>query len=266
MQGRIEVFYIHKRGRKCVEESEDAFASSVPLNARGRFSGGGYYASAYFNEERFRLAISDGVSLKSYESKHWAELLVEHFVSRGISGLPSISRWLQTPQEEWKARVEGIAVIDDYAAVQKQNGAFATLTGVEIEGSRYRIFVVGDSHAAHARGTKVHRVFPEALERSNAAATLASVDAAYNQEIEEHLASRPENFFTEGVFTSGDTLFLMTDALSYCFLENPNVRLFKEMGAWKALFRKSFWQYREENLKKGRLADDDITLLRVSFK
>ncbi|GHV47071.1 hypothetical protein FACS1894204_09950 [Synergistales bacterium] len=266
MQVKIEAFFIHKTDRGGVDESEDAFASSEPLNSYVQFRGGGRYSCARFAGERLRLAVSDGISVNSYETGYWAESLAGHFVAQGFFELERLSCWVKIAQEQWKGHIAEIEPVDIFEREQKLNGAAATLLGVEIEDYRYRIFAVGDSYAVHVRGDEIIQIFPKAMERSNAQMVLSSSDLAYNGKIEEKLSLCPEDFFASGLIFPGDAIFLMTDALAYNFLAAPNVCLFRTMGAKKMVFRKSFWQYREGCLKKGCLTDDDITMLRASFK
>jgi hypothetical protein len=265
MMGTIEAFCLRKMDRREGEESEDAIASSVPFVSVRGFRGGKWHYFTRFEGNHLRLAVSDGISVNSYETRYWANSLVEHFAAQGMAKQARLSEWLEAAQEHWKIYTDGIEPIDSFEARQKLQGAGATLLGVEIEDSRYRIFGVGDSYAFHIRKNEIHKVFPKVAERADFAIVLTSSDLEYNGKVEKMLSEQPEDFFAEDVLLKGDVLFLMTDALAYGFLAKPDARLFQKMGARRSIFGKSFWQYCQESLKQGHLIDDDLTFMRVSF-
>lgn len=203
----------------------------------------------------FQCAVADGATETSF-SALWAAILV-HSYCRGWRTGRDLKVELPKLQTDWQEQV-GRKPLPWFAEQKALQGAFASLLGLTIRADGlWETLAVGDSCLFHVRGAEVLRAFPleNAAEFSSRPILLSSNTAA-NGVVAEHLAC------AVGSWVSGDSFYLMTDALAHWFLSRleqgdslrplpPQVEA-HEFAAWIADLRAS-----------GQLRNDDITLLRV---
>src|SRR5437879_1758144 len=108
-------FHLPKRGHS-PKEYEDAFAGD--LNA-GRF------------------AVADGASESSFASA-WAQILVRAYVSKPGPW----PKWLPAARKRWRSRLNQVD-LPWYAQTKLEEGAYAALLGVHIEGKTWHAEAVG---------------------------------------------------------------------------------------------------------------------------
>lgn len=235
-----QALWCPKRGHT-PEEYEDAFAADEPA---GRF------------------AVADGASESSFAGL-WARLLVGHAV-RSEAGAWQREDWLQEPQEQWSADVDG-RPLPWYAEAKREQGAYATLLMLTLrppagaESGRWHALAVGDSCLFRLRKGRLRMAFPWE----------ESVAFDRNPDLLGARPGAPAVVWQQahGKCRPGDHYLLMTDALAYWFL------LQSESGnrPWEAVARvldgpapdAAFPAWVEDLRDHGGLPNDDVTLLSI---
>ncbi len=204
-----------------------------------------------------RFAVADGASECAF-APLWARLLTAAFVAAARPG--DVAAWLGEPRRLWRDEV-GELVLPWYGEAKREEGAFATLIGLELcpaSGDRpaaWTAVAVGDSCLIRVRQRQV-RAFPvsRAEDFGDRPALLASRGGP-----------APEVWRCAGTFRDGDRLLLMTDALAQWFLAEweggglPWEELDLLVGAPEGLFAAWVAGLRS----RGALRDDDVTLLSI---
>ena len=155
-----------------------------------------------------RFAIADGASESAFADS-WARILVESYVL--FPG--SWSDWLPAARDRWMAEV-GDRELPWYAETKVQEGAYAAMLGIAFKGRRWRATAVGDCCVFQVRGQGLLRGFPirDARQFDNRPSLVGSQKRQAGE-------PRARRIHANGALQSGDTVFLMTDALAQWFLK-----------------------------------------------
>jgi len=243
-----KAFWLPKAGNT-EAEYEDAFLPRHPEQRRLR---------------SFRCAVADGATETSF-SGMWAKQLVRAFCSCTpdaliLTALPALQqRWLTTVQRR---------PLPWYAEEKVRSGAFAALLGLVLVDStepggpgQWRATALGDSCLVHMRNETILARFPvqDAASFTNQPHLLSS-NPSYNERAAKHLVTTGDGW------CSGDTFYLMTDALAHWFLSEA------EAGRqpWAVLRdldtkdqSKPFADFVADLRQTKSMRNDDVTLLRV---
>lgn len=209
-----------------------------------------------------RLAVSDGAS-ESFDSKTWADLLVDKFVKS-----PEInSDWLSEVVRQYNECYDLKTLSwSKFAAFER--GSFATILGVEAfpEHSSFDVLSVGDSLAVLLSDSKMVDSFPykEAQQFKNRP-ELFCTNSSHNSFIFE------ADFFTRHQKTwdlkklNNPVLLCMTDALGEWALKMAE----DDSPQWETLLSiKDISQLQDiVQAERGhrRMRVDDVTLVSISF-
>ncbi len=237
-------FCLARRGSR-PEECDDACAANHPL---GRF------------------AVADGAA-GSVFARSWAQWLVQQYVASSDTEIDAWIGRLPKVQEEWAAQFRG-RELPWYAEVKLQQGAFATLLGLNVKdfpglACQWHAWAVGDSCLFHTRGGKLLKSFP--VEQSgrfnNSPALLGSKTPS------EEIQRRSVTIHGSGV--PNDRLWLMTDSLAqWCLAEHESARCpWTEMEeCLSASANEEPFSSWIEGLRDRRgLRNDDVTLMAIRF-
>lgn len=230
--------------------------------------------SAAARWDRLRLAVADGATEGSY-SRQWAELLARSYC-RARGSEPgcvyehAVSEWRRWLGEYVAARAAAGRPLQWFEEAKLDSGAFSTLLGVSLQAHRHEAsrggwwsaLAVGDSCLFHLRGDRLLRAFP--IRRSADFGIMPDLVATRaGGELQFDRAARR----TQGLWQSGDTLFLATDALSAWFLGSA-----ESGGApWRALrglgteSQPPFEEWLAGLRGDGAVRNDDVTLTRVEL-
>jgi hypothetical protein len=231
-------FALEKDGHD-VSEYEDAFAAAPDA---GRF------------------AVADGASESSYAGE-WARLLVEAFVADPVRR-DGWADWLAPVREAWLKTI-GQGELTWYAAQKREDGAYATFVGLEIDsafretGFPWRAAAVGDACLFQIRGDALLLSFP--VEHSNEFGTRPEL---VNSAPKGRIPS--QDHFLAGRARPGDSFVLATDALANWFLAEV------ESGGrpWEViagLTPEAFPVWVEHLRSERALRNDDVTLVTIEI-
>jgi hypothetical protein len=200
---RYRAFWDAKVGNT-PEEFEDAFWPADPTAT---------------NDGR-RYAVADGATESSY-SRHWAQLLADAY-GAGATKAGKIVARMSELQQEWLAGHRS-AGLPWYASQKLELGAFAALLGVRLtgegEGRRLAAIAAGDCCLVIVRDGAVDLAWPVARSSDFGSnpALLSSVAPSAGQLA--LLVGLPHD---HDRLVTGDTLFLMTDAIAAWFLREAD--------------------------------------------
>ncbi len=251
MRVDFAAFWLHKDGAE-PSQYEDAFAPAC-VDDRPR--------------TRLRCAVADGATESAY-SRIWARQLVSEFASGRLTApdlteLPLLGRRWARSVAQALARNESAAW---YLEPKAADGAFAALIGLELtnvahadDRGAYTAVALGDSCFVQVREDRPLRAFPLGSSAAFSARPIL-------------LPSRPtaaDNFagaisHDAGQWQSGDTFYVMSDALACWFLsvaergERPWRAIDQFARADRSGFRKWIRLQQPTALK-----NDDVTLLRI---
>jgi hypothetical protein len=221
----------------------------------------GEYEDAFAAEPGLgRFAIADGASESSFAGE-WAKELTEGFVADPVQPGGWVE-WLPQIRERWLGAVSR-GELPWYAEQKLEDGAFATLLGLEIEltpksgGYPWRAAAVGDACLFHLRGGGLLSSFP--VEDSTAFGTRP---ALIGSRARNGAASPIGDQWLAGRAKPGDCFLLMTDALAQWFLSAV------EAGVWPwewltELTEETFPEWVANQRSTRALRNDDVTLLVV---
>lgn len=216
----------------------------------------------------FRCAVADGATETSF-SGMWAKQLVRAFCNRNgnpdaliLTALPAMQRrWLTTVQRR---------PLPWYAEEKVRSGAFAALLGLVVDGDaesggpgQWRAIALGDSCLVHMREETILARFPlqNAASFTNRPHLLSS-SPTYNESAAKHLLTTGDGW------CSGDTFYLMTDALAHWFLSEAEAgrqpwTVLRDLDTKDQL--KPFEDLVAEHRRAKSMRNDDVTLLRVEI-
>jgi hypothetical protein len=196
-----------------------------------------------------RYAIADGAT-EGWQAGPWASILAESFAQAAPTPA-EFESWLESCRQHYSQRFPA-KVTAWYAEAKQQQGAFATLLGLELFGTRrgpgWRAMAVGDCCLFRvSSGTVVERWPVEGLAEFGTRPALLGSTGAF-----------PEPVWYAGQAKPGDLFFLLTDALAEW--------LFRQPEAWTVLdaaLNGDFPAWVNELRRTKQLKNDDITALRV---
>lgn len=235
---RWQALYLAKESHR-PEEYEDAFAAD---SAQGRF------------------AVADGASESSFAGR-WATLLVDEFVRTPLQSSLDWPDWLGSVRGQWANETDAQA-LPWYAEAKAELGAFATFLGVLIGDGRWRAVAVGDTCLFQVRRGALVECFP-----LTSAASFGSTPDLVGSRSPSAAVLQQRQVWGRGTWQAGDRLLLMTDALSQWFMqaveegEQPWIDIDAVLAGPDADQR--FVQWLEQLRERGKLRNDDITLLDI---
>lgn len=245
-------FWSPKQGNKD-NEYEDAFSPRKPIEHRATC---------------FHCAVADGATETSY-SGVWAKQLVRHLCKNSPSTAfdPEVFRNLQ---QRWSTIVRK-RPLPWYAEQKIHFGAFATILGLVLYdelgdaplAGNWQAVALGDSCLVQVRNEEVVTCFPLADSAAfNNRPYLLSSNPSHNSRMFDHLHQ------ARGTWRSGDSFYLMTDALACWFIrEVENGRrpwgILRDLGTRDEL--EPFREWVQLLRTQGAMRNDDVTLLRVDL-
>ena len=208
----------------------------------------------------FRCAVADGATEATY-SGMWAEMVVRYlcnikFFKKGAF-TPFSGIQFQKLQKEWFEKVFS-KPLPWFAENKARQGAFATVLGIELHCSNHwRAVAVGDSCLFQVREDKVVIMFP----------IFASINFNNRPSL---LSSNPNSEVVvqsiDGTWQTGDTFYLMTDALACWFIKEIE----KGQKPWHSLQHFSdnskFRNWVELLRDRNEIRNDDVTLMRICIE
>jgi len=210
------------------------------------------------NEEALRFAVADGAT-EAFDAKSWANRLVKSWTSESVD---DFGKWLELQGREQHESWNGLK-LSWYAEAKATQGSFAAFVGVQIEKIDERLHwsavALGDSCLIHGRGDEILLSLP--LSDSNSFTTMPVLAPSSSALLEKALP----NIVTGNDFLEhGDTLWLLSDAVSAWFLNENKNMIFAEFvsllnDSQDEMLMKFFNEQREQN----RIKDDDIAILRL---
>ena len=216
-----------------------------------------------FSEDGRRLALSDGAS-ESFDSKLWADLLVQRFIADPKVRL----EWVASVLAEYSAAHEFKSMSWSKQAAFER-GSFATLIGVEQfeEHDAVEVLAIGDSIALLADGGKLIHGWPfEDPGKFKERPTLLATVAGHNDFIGVggFWTLHGKTFHLEGL--TDPRLICMTDALGEWALKDALAggSGLAELLSIQTEDQLSDLVLRERAEKRMRI--DDSTLLVLSFE
>jgi hypothetical protein len=208
-----------------------------------------------------RAAVADGAT-ESIFAADWAQILVQA-VTRGPITPAALREGIPDWRRAWAARRdEQAATAPWYVQAKADDGAFATLLGLEVHANgRWRAAAVGDCVLFHLRGAQLKRRWPVSAPDAftDRPALLGS-----RPHPEASVPERPRT--TSGEWRRGDAFLMATDAVAAWLLraheqarEQPEASLTPAAArTWSAeAFREAVAAARAD----GTLRNDDSTLL-----
>lgn len=250
MRIRARAHWLPKAGNRC-EDYEDA---CWPEGQLDRAVG------------RFRCAVADGATETSF-SRLWAQLLV-HAWGRGHLGRRDFIARIPVLRRQWLAEVT-TRPLPWYAEEKRQRGAFAAVVGLYLADARrggsnaWHALAVGDACAFQLREGELMASFPlTQADQFGIRPWLLSTKCEQNDDAVDHIRT------VSGSWRTGDTFYLMTDALACWFLSASGSTTDLDMVAAHhdphASTTFSAWICGLRDA--GRLRNDDVTLLRVEVE
>lgn len=247
MHASFRVFWDAKIGSS-PEEYEDAFWPEA--------------AATFARDGRF--AVADGATESSY-SRHWAQLLVGAVGGQGYTRRETLIRHLDELRTEWStAHVNPSQPW--YVAQKLELGAFAALLGVRLiedaRGPRYHAIAAGDCCLVVVRDGAQLRAWPveQSTDFGSNPILLSSVDPAAEQRAFLLHDAMP--------LATGDTLFLMSDALAAWFLREAEAGRvpWATVGAFESGDDEGFRAWVRELREAGAMRNDDVTVALVAIE
>lgn len=257
MQISVEGFWLPKAGNT-KDEYEDALSHKKTQGKLERKSP--------------RFAVADGATESSF-SGLWARLLVNSH-SRGPLAAMNIRHRVEKLGEKWFQEVTKKS-LPWYAERKVQQGAFSTFLGLSLKtnnsvvGGVWTAFAVGDSCLFQVRDSKLVTCFPVgSADQFGYHPLLLSSIPQRNTTIWENL----DKLEKTGNWLSGDTFFMMTDALAHWFLsqverdEQPWLTLsqFTKQSALP-MFSQQFSKWVNDIRDDNDMHNDDVTLLAITM-
>lgn len=229
-------------------------------------------AAAWFDGDlatgrRPRFIVVDGAT-EAYDALRWVQHLVATFTD---AAGPAVTRdalhaWFERVQRMWvnEAPTRFANVIEELTF--REQGSFATFLGCELVGledtaARWEAAALGDTVLFHVRDGRLLAHFPP-----------ISVDefGLSPEGVSTRPAALPQMLdglvFARGELAPGDLLFLATDALAHWMLgelDRDHAALWALLGDLD--HDATFTTLVRDQRARGRLRNDDVTLLRVQL-
>jgi len=212
-----------------------------------------YWPRRAFARSAIRCAVADGATEASF-SGVWARLLVESYrrgaLRTDLAALPLLQR-------RWREHVASKS-LPWYAEEKARLGAFSSLLGITVENGYWQAMAVGDSCLFHVRDGAVLTAFPiEHSDDLSAAPHLISSLPANNKLLTGHLR------IAQGTAETGDTLYVMTDALAGWFLRR--VEDGHPLHELAELHPRTFPAWLDTQRANRSIRNDDTTVIRINI-
>ena len=222
------------------------------------------------------FAVADGATDSAFPTR-WAKALASAFVAAPTVAA-RLEAWLKPLQEAWHKSIPWDA-LPWFSEEKAKTGAFSTLLGLRIAAHRemgaekrrgqtrgpgapatdaFSALAVGDSCLFHIGGNNVRRAFPlTCADKFSQSPLLLGTNPTCNKCV------WPKVRVTSGSLESGDVFLLATDALACWFLAECE----RGNKPWNELIQirgqADFSELISSLRAKGRLRNDDATLLLV---
>lgn len=218
-----------------------------------------------------RCIVMDGAT-EAYDSIRWVGQLVESFLGEDpVGGWPGLTEqdmddWFGLMQQRWLDRAPTTFVNIFEERKFHHDGSFATLLACEIaelRGRRPRLTAValGDAVLFHVRGGRLITQFPPMA----AGDFGLDPDGMFTQP-SQRARMRARLRRIEQVLEVGDRLFLATDSVALWIVRRMAT---DGQALWSTLDEivhpQQFDRLVSEQLERGRMKNDDLTLLRVQI-
>lgn len=233
MRIRVRVFSLVKEGNT-LDEYEDAVGYAL---------------------QKRRFAIADGATESSF-AKPWAQLLVDGFLRKPPSKEP-FWKWVRPLQKEWFQGIKWDS-LKWYAKEKAQTGAFSTLLGLELFGTRnicWRALAIGDSCMFVFRNGALLSSFPvsETREFNNVPTLVPSISSR----------GVPKPKLARGACRKNDLIVIATDAISQWILCSHQSRdaVLEQLLSLHTDY--DFQSLVGELRSNGRIKNDDTTVMLI---
>jgi hypothetical protein len=199
-----------------------------------------------------RATVVDGASDGIFVSE-WADLLAHWFLT-----LPTLDNEftasLSAIRQQW-AEQTSMTPLPWYMQAKRRQGAAGALVGIQFTTERgWLAIAVGDSCLFQMRGNSLITAFPvETADDFNSIPPLLHTDP---QRSGERYARK-----LTGTFHTGDTFYLMSDALAAWFLREWEQGRNPTQWLGETLTKTSFAERIKVLRESGRLRNDDTTLV-----
>lgn len=230
------------------------------------------YEDAYkFNEQAKLFAIADGATEASF-SKEWANLVVDAYVNKEFVSRVAFNDSIHNLQKIWLKEVSK-KPLPWYAEEKLQKGAFCSFLGLQFAKTpsnkmKWQALINGDCCLFQIRGNSLIVALPfNTTEDFNNHPVLLSS--------KPNVDSPPDSLLkvAKGIAETGDTFFLMTDALACWFLKRVNrkpekvIEVMRDEMPDSEKFGRLIVQERNEKTEEQLpwLKNDDVTFLRITI-
>jgi hypothetical protein len=259
-----EPFWIQKLG--CSEaEFEDAFWPEKSVEGP--------------TERRF--AVADGATETSFSSV-WAKQLVRCYCRGKLDPHRGFEETLRGLQTKWN-RVVRRNPLPWYAEEKLQSGTYATLLGLTIHDTvktsssgEWQAIASGDTCLVHMRGERVVTTFP-----ITSSGEFTNQPTLLSTNLNANVSALKEIRMACGRWESGDTFYVMTDALAAWFFrefeagccpwqilrdisDKPSDKKTRSDERFPAL--RSFEDWIQGLRANSSLKNDDVTLYRIEIQ
>ena len=211
------------------------------------------------------VAIADGATESSF-SKEWSDLLTKSFCRSAISLPDGLLQNLPGLRTEWEAMIAE-KTLPWYAEEKAEKGAYSAFLGLHISfmNYSYEAIAVGDCCLFHIRNEMVISTFPimHSSEFGNKP-YLVSSKPGMNIDLGSKIN------ITEMDLMKGDTLFLMSDALSHWFMTSNEMSLqpweiLKGFIKGKRLDKGDMEAWLDDQRIEKNIKNDDVVLSIIEF-
>lgn len=252
MRVSAQAFWSPKVGNQ-ESEYEDAFWPDHPIISE--------------KNNTFRFAVADGATETSF-SAVWAKQLVRAF-GRGELDGSEMSQTLNALRERW-IKIVSRKPLPWYAEEKIRSGAFAAILGLILsdpskagEDGKWHAIAIGDSCLVQLRGKEFVRAFP-----IQSAAQFGNNPMLLGTKISQEETESQMLTSTEGMWRSGDSIYLMTDAIACWFLTQTETghvpaRELQDLSEGKS---KHFHTWLNDMRERKAIRNDDVTLVRIEIE
>ena len=216
------------------------------------------------NAETCRFAVADGAT-EAFDARNWAERLATRWVQdEPALTVQAFREWVTQEGRELHDSWKGLT-LSWYSEEKARTGSFAAFVGVELDIETdtpvWKAIALGDACLLHCRNEALVKGFP--LSRSdsfNAAPVLVASDASMYENTMKSLV------IESGNVESGDTLFLLSDAVACWFLERLEKNDFAANDFLQRQHDEQLRQFFNDERLNGRMRNDDLAVLRVEIQ
>ena len=216
------------------------------------------------NAETCRFAVADGAT-EAFDARNWAERLATRWVQdEPALTVQAFREWVTQEGRELHDSWKGLT-LSWYSEEKARTGSFAAFVGVELDIETdtpvWKAIALGDACLLHCRNEALVKGFP--LSRSdsfNAAPVLVASDASMHENTMKSLV------IESGNVESGDTLFLLSDAVACWFLERLEKNDFAANDFLQTQHDEQLRRFFNDERLNGRMRNDDLAVLRVEIQ